>query len=413
MKKMSLFVLVLVVFILSAAPVSAEKIGKLLFVPTVPMEGADLDKIEKVDKAFGSSLKSFKPFEVDNIDDFRGVYGDKRTDRLMLCGAEKACVLKLMRGTRYDLVVIGQSKYQVKKRRYAFKYVVVNLKDGEEKRSKAFGLSPKDPYRARNQGRKWTKRLLVPPQPLLKVSEFVDDSEDMFEEDIEPDPVVAVPVRKAKKKAKPRRKLPTADDVRNELKKAYLAFVDANLKEARQRARKAVTNRCACDADSQALALKGLLDAFASTNGKVEHSLATQNANGAVAELEELGALEKQVVAEGKKIGIDKPSKFRDEMPKKFAEANLIEAEKFVREAQFVKAKASFNRVLEYDPQNAKAKAGLNKMPKHAKSLLMQGSYMIDFDPEGATAKLKQVLELTEPGSDLHKKAQKKLSEIE
>jgi|GEM_PF-3350910 len=418
MKKLPVLFIILFSLVLLSSVVHAEKMGKLLFVPTVPGRGTDLDKIEKIDGELAASLETFKPFTIETLDEFRSAYGDKRTQRLELCSFDKDCILKLMRGTDYDLVLVGNAVYKNDERRFSFDYLVVNVKDGETKRERKFSLSSKDPFRASEEGKKWVKALLIPPDALLEESDFFEGDEELVaegrpeKEEVEEVPAAAIAPAPARTRT-PVKKLPSEQDVQAGLKQAYVIYVEGELERARQRVRQVVSNRCACDADSQALAMKGLMDAFASSNGKVDRALASKNSKDAVLEIEELSALESQLAAEGQKLGVQKESAFRTGMGAKFAEAYTIEADAFKRASKFVDARESYKKVLEYDPKNAKAAEEIKNMPRQAQALFMQGSYMADFDPNGAVAKLKQVMALVEESDPLYAKAQKKIKEIE
>jgi len=417
MKKLPVLFIFLFSSILVSSVAHADRMGKLLFIPTVPGKGADLDRIEQIDSELAASLQTFKPFTVEKIDDFRSAYGDKRAERLELCAFDKDCILKLMRGTDYDLVLIGNAVYKNDDSRYSFDYVVVNVRDGEVKRQKKIGLASKDPFRASGEGKKWVKALLVPPEPLLKESDFFEGDEELVaegrqEKEIEEVSAAAIALAPARSRT-PLKKMPSEQDVQAGLKQAYTIFVGGELERARQLVRKVVSNRCACDADSQALAMKGLMDAFASSKGKVDRALASKNSKDAVIEIEEMGALEAQLAAEGQKLGVQKESAFRAGMGAKFAEAYTIEADAFKRASKFVDARESYKKVLEYDPKNTKAAEEIKNMPRQAQALFMQGSYMADFDPNGAIAKLKQVMALVEASDPLYSKAEKKIKEIE
>ena len=245
MKKLPVLFIIMFSLTLFCFTAHAEKVGKLLFIPTVPGKGADMDKIQKIDSELNASLQSFKPFTVETLDDFRSNYGDKRADRLEMCAFDKDCILKLMRGTDYNLILIGNALFKNTESRFSFDYIVVNTKDGETKREKKFGLAAKDPFRASGEGRKWVKALLVPPEPLLEESDFFEGDEALVaegrpeKEEVEEVTAAAIAPAPARSRA-PIKKLPSEQDVQGGLKQAYMIFVDGDLEIGRASCRERV-----------------------------------------------------------------------------------------------------------------------------------------------------------------------------
>ncbi|RJO74016.1 MAG: hypothetical protein C4523_01250 [Myxococcales bacterium] len=401
----------------SPAADAADALGKVLVLPLTPGPDVDLDEAEAIDGMLAERMRKFVQFDVVTIQDHSKKFGRKSERALLRCGVDFKCLDKRLKRTPYDLLVVG--KLEVADKNLEASFTVYNLQEGESKRTQTFAVKPGkfDDGAAR----KWTVGLFVPPEELLAAPEEEPVEEEVAEPEPEPKPE---PRKKAVKekaavvaptggKGKPLRGLPSEQDVMDGIRAAYKLFVVGNIDEAQRRIKKVTEDRCACDADGKAFGLKAMLDAFKVTLDKAETALNKNDSKTVIGTLEEMKTLERELADEGRKLGVDATSKYAAEMNAMFARGYFIQGKGNLRDGNYLLARESFKQALQFDPANAEAKAEIDKMPTYAQQLFMQGQYMVDFEPEGAKRKLQQVLELVEPSSDLYKKAQKKLQEIE
>lgn len=207
--------------------------------------------------------------------------------------------------------------------------------------------------------------------------------------------------------------LPTKEEVQENIKKAYSSFVSGDLDNAVSQINAAVEKRCGCDADGDAYTMKAMLESFSGIWKKIDAAQKSQDSKNIIANLDEMKTLERELAKSGKKIGVDKESKYAKEMNASFAKGYLFQAKGQIKAFNYIGARDSLKKALEQNPKESEAQTELDKMPEYAKRLLSQAQSETDYDPDGAIRKLKQVVELVGADSATGKQAQKKLKELE
>ncbi len=398
-------------FLWSGSAQAAKPLGKLLYLPIVAGPNVDSDDLEKIDQILSERMKKFIKFDVYTLNGFEDKYGRKKARRLMQCGVDLGCIDKRLRRADYQLVVLGEAKKHGKSRiKVSFK--VYNLLDGKVKKDETFKVSVRkfadNPY-----ARKWTIALLTPPESLLSKEE--EPEPELFEDEEEPEPEpkhVRKPERKSRKKSRSSR-LASEKSVRSGIKAAYLSFVSGDINEAIGKIKDVTQRRCGCDADGKAFGMKAMMEAFAVADAKVDKAMKQGDSRTIIGNLEEMRTLEGELQEEGQRLGVEKKSRYADEMNSKFAKGYALQGKGQMKQQNYLDARDSFNKALEYDPNDAEAKELLAKIPQQAKQLYMQATYMADYAPEEAKKKLEQVLELVSQDDPLYEDAQEKLQDIE
>ncbi len=377
---------------------AAQPEAGLLLMPIVPDPEVSLDDAEQIDQILGKRMKKFKKFDISTIDDYTDKFGRKRARSMMRCGDDVKCLDRYLRRAPYDLVVVGRAGFEGNGR-LTVRFQVYNLAEGEVVRRKEFKLNA-GTFSDKKHARKWTLALLVPVEDLLGES-------DVIEPEPEPTPApVAAPVRR-------RPDLASAEDVKDGIRTAYMYFADGNINGAVGKIQQVVKRRCGCDEDGRAYGMKAMLEAFRVAHDRVATAMQRSDSKTIIGNLEEMKTLEGELSEEGHKLNVKGESRYAKDMGRAFAKGYILQGQGQLKATQYLDARDSFNKALEYDSNAVEAKEQLDKMPRYANQLLMQGTFMVDYAPEEALKKLRMVQEMVGEGDPLYAKAQEKINEIE
>jgi len=390
-------VLVAIILLSGVAAAADNAAGKLLLLPLVPGKDVDTEETEKIDGVLGDRMTKFVKLEISLMADFTKLQGDKATRKLIRCGDDIKCLDKILARAPYDLVAVGKAE-NTGEGTLMVRFRVINLKDGAVKRSKDFEVEH-GKFEDKPHARQWTMDLLMPVEALIG-----EEASAKAEEE--------APVTKPSSKAR-RSELASEQDVADATKVSFQAFVQGNIGLAVQKIKKATENRCGCNADSKAFGLKAMLEAFQVAYNRVETALEKGDSKVIIGNLEEMKTLEHELSGEGKDFQITEPSKYFVQMNTLFGKGYALQAKGFLNAGKYVDARESYQKALEFAPTLKEAKDALEEMPKYAERLFMEGAYMVDYAPEEAKRKIKQVLDIAEKGSDIYKKAEAKLKELD
>ncbi len=101
------------------------------------------------------------------------------------------------------------------------------------------------------------------------------------------------------------------------------------------------------------------------------------------------------------------------ELQEKIADAALIAGKEALIRNDLVTAWQMFREVVKYDPDEVKARQGLNDIAEKAQDLFELGYSQRNDDVREAQKKFKIVVQVTEPGTTVHEKAKNQLAALE
>lgn len=402
-KRATLTVIFVLCVLLVSNLANAEKnYGSLLLLPIIPDSNIDEDETEKVDAKIAKALKKMGTFKITTVKELRKTKSKKRIRKLLQCMDDVDCIAKRLRRDSFDLVIFAKAELADDNGR-SVTFTIYNLNDDEIKRTKTQKYR-KNKFKNKRAA-KWAKRLIKKPE-LLVAEEDDDDDEDDDEDD---EVVVAKPKKKKVKKVV----LPTKKEITAGMKQAYTAYTKKDINNAVSLINKVYQKPCRCNADRDVLQLKSLLEEFKKVLDKATDSFEKHDTKNTVAGLEQLQALDSNLIDEGSKLGVNDTGAYTNEINVMFAKAYMAQARFQLNNFQYLEARDSLSKVLGWDPTNKEAKTELDYIPtKYANALYMRAGITADADPDAAIGFLEQILKLTNPESDIYIKAQEKIEEI-
>ncbi len=103
-------------------------------------------------------------------------------------------------------------------------------------------------------------------------------------------------------------------------------------------------------------------------------------------------------------------NKYGQELEDKIGDAAVIAGKEAILREDLVTAWQMFKDASKFDPNDAKARAGLDELASKAEDLFQTAYVIRDRDPREAIRKFKIVVQVTDPGTSVHEKAKNQLA---
>ncbi|HEY1087000.1 MAG TPA: FHA domain-containing protein, partial [Archangium sp.] len=103
-------------------------------------------------------------------------------------------------------------------------------------------------------------------------------------------------------------------------------------------------------------------------------------------------------------------NKYGEELKDRIGAAAIVAGKEALLREDLVTAWQNFKMASKFDPDDSKARAGLDDVEAKAEELFQRAYVERDRDPQAAVRKFKIVIQVTEAGSSVHEKAKNQLA---